>query len=367
MAATTPLFKVFMPPTVRHAMEETLYSGFIAEGDKVKAFQETVSSYLDCPHVVMTNACTMALTISFRLAGVGPGDEVISTPLTCIASNMPLVQLGAKPVWADVDPHTGMMDPTQIEALITERTKAILVLHKEGDLARLDEIIAIARRRDLKVIEDAAHALGAQYKGKRVGSHGDYVCFSLQAIKHITTGDGGILVCRNPEDQQRARAMKWFGIDRENRNTKNPWEADISDWGFKGNMTDISATIGLEQMNHLDEIVGKFNHNGRSYTDSLSQCAGATMIQRDPENFSTYWAYSMLAENRDQLVEKLNNEGVAAGPIHLRNDMYSIFKSSQRDLPNCGDFSARELCLPCGWWVTDEERERICRIIASGW
>ena len=356
-----------MPPTVREALEETLYSGFIAEGDKVKAFQEAIAEYLGCPHVVMTSSCTMALTISFRLAGVERGDEVISTPLTCIASNMPLSQLGARPVWADVDPQTGMMDPGRIEDLITERTRAILVLHKEGDLARMDEILAIARRHNIKVIEDAAHALGARYKGQKVGSHGDYVCFSLQAVKHITTGDGGILVCRNPEDQQRARAMKWFGIDRENRNTKNPWEADIKDWGFKGNMTDIAATIGLEQMKHLDDLVAKFNHNGQAYTNSLGQCAGLTMIHRDPENFSTYWAYTLLAQNRDQLIEKLNGEGVAAGPIHLRNDTYSLFESSRRDLPHTSHFGAHELCLPCGWWVTDDERERICRIIAEGW
>ena len=161
--------------------------------------------------------------------------------------------------------------------------------------------------------------------------------------------------------------MKWFGIDRENRNTKNPWEADIKDWGFKGNMTDIAATIGLEQMKHLDDLVGKFNHNGQAYTNSLSQCAGLTMIHRDPENFSTYWAYTLLAQNRDQLIEKLNAEGVAAGPIHLRNDSYSLFESSRRDLPHTSHFGAHELCLPCGWWVTDDERERICRIIAEGW
>jgi len=364
---TTPLFKVFMPQSVIPAIEKTLFSGYIAEGEKVAQLRKIISEYLGNPRTVLTNSCTMALTIAYRLSNVGPGDEVISTPLTSVASNEPILSLGAKPVWVDVDPSTGMVDPSAIEDLITERTRAILVLHKEGDPARITKILKIADRYKLKVIEDAAHAFGAKYKGVKIGNHGDFICFSLQAIKHITTGDGGVLVCKSEEDFKRAGRMKWFGVDKENPGSDDPWLADLTDWGYKGNMNDIAATIGIEQMKHIDNILREFNRYGHMYSKFLHGIPGINIIERDPEDFSTFWAYCLLAENRDGLVRKLNENGIGAGQIHPRNDVYSIFATSKRELPNVDYFSERELSLPCGWWVGDEELKRICDVIRSGW
>ncbi|MBN1894421.1 DegT/DnrJ/EryC1/StrS family aminotransferase [bacterium] len=363
----TPLFKVFMPPTVKSSIEETLFSGFLAEGEKVAEFTQLVSQFIHNPQVVMMNSCTMALTIAYQLSGVGPGDEVITTPLTSIATNMPILQLGGKPVWADVDPRTGQSDPSDIEKLITQKTKAIVALHKEGDPAYLDEIHAVAKKYDIRVIEDAAHAFGAKYKGTRIGTHSDFVCFSFQAIKHITTGDGGALCCKSENDYLRARKMKWFGVERENRGTGNIWENDIQDRGYKGNMNDIAAAIGIAQMKHIDEIIEKFNRNGLAYSESLMGTAGITILERNPENFSTFWGYCVLADHKHNLEKKLREQGVAAHQIHPRNDVYSIFKESKRKLPQVDYFCQKELSLPCGWWVDDEERERICSIIQSGW
>lgn len=363
----TPLFKVFMPQSVMGALEETLFSGYIAEGEKVAQLTKLVSDYIGNPRTVLVNSCTTALTMAYRLSGVEPGDEVITTPLTCVASNQPILAFGAVPVWVDVDPKTGMIDPLDIEHLITERTKAVVVLHKEGDPARMDEILAIAKKHDIKVIEDAAHAFGSKYKGVRIGNHGDFVCVSFQAIKHITTGDGGALVCKNEEDYIRARKIKWFGIDRENRGPGNTWEQDIRHWGYKGNMNDIAATIGVEQIKHLDEIIGKFNRNGLLYSELLEGTPGVKLVERNPNNFSTFWAYCLLTEDREGLVKKLNEAGVDAGQIHPRNDVYSIFSASKRELPHVNYFSERELSLPCGWWVAEEELRRICDIIREGW
>ena len=250
-----PLFKVFMPESVIPALQKTLFSGYITEGPKAKEFEILVSKYIENEKCMVVNSCTMALNIAYRLAGVGVGDEVITTPLTSIASNIPILSLGAIPVWVDVDPETGMIDPNDIEHLITEKTKAILVLHKEGDPARLDEIISIAKKYNIKVIEDAAHAFGAEYKGRKIGNHGDFVCFSFQAIKHMTTGDGGVLVCKDAEDYNRARKMKWFGVDKANKGPGNPWYNDVSELGYKGDLNDILATIGIEQMKYVQEII----------------------------------------------------------------------------------------------------------------
>src|SRR3989338_570522 len=247
MKKTIPLFKVFMPNSVGRTVLKTLRSGYIAEGTRVKEFADQVAKFIgNHPYVVPVSSCTMALTIAYELAGIKRGDEVISTPLTCIATNTPLLQLGAKIVWADCEPKTGMVDPKKLGAIITLKTKAIVVLHKDGDLAKMDEILAIARKHKLKVIEDAAHVFGAKYRGRMIGTISDYTCFSFQAIKHVTTGDGGAVVCKNERDYKRARKLKWFGLDKEAPHVhKNIWMDDIDIVGYKGNMNDIAASIGL--------------------------------------------------------------------------------------------------------------------------
>jgi perosamine synthetase len=363
----TPLFKVFMPPTVMEALERTLFSGYIAEGEKTAALAQEIAQYIGNPHTVMMSSCTMALMIAYRLAGVGPGDQVITTPLTSIASNVPIVALGGIPVWADVDPRTGMSDPADIERLITERTKAIMILHKDGDLARLDEILALGAKYEIKVIEDAAHAFGAKYKGLKIGNQGDYICFSFQAIKHITTGDGGALLCKDEADTIKARQMKWFGVDKANRGPGNPWLKDVDVLGYKGDMNSIAATIGLEQMKHVSDIVAKFHHNGMQYSKLLQGIPGIQLLERDPQNYPIFWAYTLLAEQRDALIKKLAENGVSADQIHPRNDVLTVFAQSRRELPNVDDFSHREVSLPCGWWVDEEELSRICEVIRNGW
>ena len=363
----TPLFKVFMPESVAAAMTRTLYSGFLAEGAQVREFARLIGEYTGNPNVVPVSSCTMALTVALRLCGVGPGDEVISTPLTCIATNLPIVQLGAKIVWADCDPADGMTDPAQVEALITPRTKALIVLHKEGDPARLDEFLAIARKHGIKLIEDAAHAFGSRYKGRMIGTHGDYICYSFQAIKHITTGDGGALVCRDPEDVHAARRFKWFGVEREARTGGNTWDIDVTHDGYKGNMNDIAATLGVEQMKHVHEVIGAFHRNGRHFERLLADVPGMTAVRRDPRDESTYWGFCALVENREGFARKMREHGVDARQIHPRNDTLSVFSEFRRPLPGVDFFDPREICLPCGWWVTPEEVERIAGVAKSGW
>ena len=368
MSISTPLFKVYMADSVEAAIKKTLYSGYIAEGENVSRLTQAVSEFIGNPNTILLNSCTSVLTVAFRLAGVGPGTEVISTPLTCVASNVPILELGGIPVWADSDPETGMVNPDDIEHLISERTKAICVLHKEGDPARLDEILSIAKKHNIKVVEDCAHAFGAKYKGVKIGNHGDYACFSFQAIKHMTTGDGGALACKSKEDFSRAKRLKWFGVDRENPEGGNPWLRDVKEWGYKFNMNDIAATIGLENIKHTEKLNACFHRNGVLFTKLLKNIPGVTLIKRDLKNdYSIFWAYCIIVENRGALIEKLAREGVASGQIHPRNDVYSMFSMSKRHLPNVDAFSERELSLPCGWWVDEDEVGRICDIIRRGW
>ena len=336
-----PLFKVFMPENVIEPLEKTLFSGYLTEGSKAAEFTQLVSDFIGNPNTITVNSGTMALNIAYRLCGVECGSEVISTPLTSVASNVPILSLGAKPVWADVEKETGMIDPETIEPLINSKTKAILVLHKEGDLAKMDEILRIAEKYNIKVIEDAAHAFGASYKGKKVGNIGHFTCFSFQAIKQITCADGGALACKSEEDYWKARKLKWFGVDKAAKGPGNPWLKDVPDWGYKGDLNDVLATIGIEQMKYADRIIKKYHHNGKLYEKLLSNIPGVLNVVRAENNYATYWAYTIIVDTRKGLTKKLKEEGIDAMQIHPRNDKWSMFAESKRELPGVDYFNDR--------------------------
>lgn len=367
MKKNIPLFKVFMPENVIKPLEETLYSGYLTEGNKAAQFTKDVSEFIENPFTVTMSSCTMALAIAYRLSGVGVGDEVITTPLTSVASNVPILSLGAKPIWADVEKNTGMIDPNCLENLITEKTKAILVLHKEGDLAKIDEINLIAKRNNIKVIEDSAHAFGASYKGKKVSNTADFSCYSFQAIKQITCADGGALACKSEDDYFMARKMKWFGVDKASKGPGNPWYNDVATWGYKGDLNDVLATLGIEQMKYAKKIISKYHDNGVIFQEKLKNIAGITNISRLENCYSTYWAFTFMAENRDGLIKKLKEKGVDSMQIHPRNDVWSMFKDSKRELPGVDYFDKLELSIPCGWWINDEDINYITKIIKEGW
>lgn len=352
-----------MPPEAQAMMAETLAGGFLAEGEMVKAFATEISRFIGNHRVVPVSSCTMALTIAFKLANVGPDTEVISTPLTCVAGNEPIRMLGGRPVWADVDRSTGMVTAETIEPLITSKTRAIYILHKEGAPAEVENIYALAKAYGLRVVEDAAHAFGAKRRDDRIGAIGDLVCFSFQAIKHITTGDGGALLCGNEDDYQRAKKAKWFGIDRDARAGRDVWHEDIPDWGFKGNMNDVAGTLGLAQIKYIDWILDGFHRNGRRYDEMLRNTPSIGTLRRDPLDYQTYWGYTVLVENRDAVIAALAKADIAASQIHVRNDNYTMFAADRRSLPNTDWFDAREISIPCGWWVDQNDQERIIAVL----
>lgn len=367
MKKPVPLFKVFMPRNILGPLEKTLYSGYLSEGKKALEFEGEIQAFLSNPRTLVMSSCTMALTIAYRLAGVEAGSEVISTPLTSIASNVPILALGGKIVWADVERNTGMLDPLSVRDHITSKTKAILVLHKEGDLAKLDEINMIAKKYGIKVIEDSAHAFGAKYKGKKVGNTSDFACFSFQAIKHISCADGGALACKDPNDYERAKRLKWFGADKHAVREGSPWDCDIKEWGYKGDLNDVLATIGLEQMKHVRDIIQKCNANGKLYQTLLQNIPGVRNLDRIDDCFPTFWGYTLLTEDRQGLIDKLKSHRIDAMQIHPRNDKWSALGNSEQELPNVDYFNNHELSLPSGWWVSEEDIHRISNIIKEGW
>ena len=360
-----PLFKVFLPPReeLMPQLEEVLYSGQISEGRQVIEFEEGFAKWLGCGPCLSFYSGTAALHEALILAGVKPGDEVITSPMTAEPSNMAILHAGAKPVWADVEPDSGNIDPACLKELITEKTRAILVVHYGGIPVRLDSIRMIAGEAGIPVIEDAAHALGASYGKKPIGHHSEYVMFSLQAIKHITTVDGGMLVVRDAGLTPLARKVRWFGIDRHASRT----EVDVDVVGYKYHMNNVNATIGLAQLSHMDFVVNRHRENGRWFDGKLSGIAGLKLCRWDEKADPSYWFYTVLAERRDDLAKALTARGVGNSMCHRRNDLHSIFQKSRRALPGLDLFYDRMLHLPCGWWLTDADREKIEAALRAGW
>ena len=360
-----PLFKVFLAPEtdLMPRLRDVLYSGQISEGGPVYEFEQRFSMFVKLPNVLSFYSGTAALHAALVLAGVHAGDEVISTAMTAEPTNMAILHSGGKVVWADVDPANGNIEAASIASRITSRTRAIMVVHYGGIPASMKAIQAVAARAGLPVIEDAAHALGARYHNRPIGGSSEYTMFSLQAIKHMTTVDGGMLSCRNAADLPRGRALRWFGIDRSVSRT----EVDVKCVGYKYHMNNVNATIGLVQLDHISPIIERHVANGRFFDIALRGIPGLSLCAWDEQAEPSYWFYTVLAERRDDLQQYLSEHGIASSLAHKRNDLHSVFSSSRCELPGLNSFYSKMLHIPCGWWVNDEDKEFIAHTIRRGW
>jgi len=356
-----PLFKVFMADSVKDAVVRVLYSGFVGEGEDVVAFERDLARCLEIDRVLAVNTGTSALHLAYHMAIDGADDaEIITTPVTCTATNTSIVQNGARIVWADVDPVTGSIDPTEIEALITPRTRAIVMVHWGGNPCDIARISEIGRRHGIKVVEDAAHALGSTYDGSPIGRHSDFVVFSFQAIKHVTSVDGGCLVCKDFADHERGRLLRWYGIDRNTTEaTDLRCEIDIAEAGYKFHMNNVAAAIGRENLKMLDWILTRHRDNARFYDAAFRGINSITTVRENPNGTSAAWLYTIHLGNRDEVMRKLLEAGIGASKVHARNDTHSTFKASARPLPNAEAFDRTHLCIPVGWWVSESDRERV--------
>lgn len=360
-----PLVKPFVAPSAEMMpeIEKTLYSGYIAEGEAVYEFERRFGEYIGNPEVLSMNSGTAALHIALILCGAGAGGEVISTAMTAEPTNVAILLSGARVVWADVDAATGLISPESIRDKITPRTRAIMVVHYAGMVCDMERIGAIAREAGIPVIEDAAHALDSRYDGRPVGGNSAYTCFSLQAIKHMTTVDGGFLAMRDAEQMATGRKLRWFGLDKRVPRL----QSDIRFPGYKYHMNNLNATIGLVQMRHVAEVVGRHKANGRWYDTALRGIAGVTLLPYYARTEPSYWLYTMRVERRDDFCRHMEENGVVASPLHMRNDRHSVFAASATELPALDKFCDEFVHIPCGWWVGDEEREKIADIIRKGW
>ncbi|MGH8247095.1 MAG: DegT/DnrJ/EryC1/StrS family aminotransferase [Gammaproteobacteria bacterium] len=360
-----PLFKVHMPESVMEPLRATLMSGYIGQGPRVEQFEHALVRWVGSRQVLTVNSGTSAIHLALRLAGVGRGDEVISSPMTCTATNEPILERGAKIVWADVDPHTGNIDPRDVERKITARTKAVVAVHWGGYPCDLDELNDIGRRHGVRIIEDAAHAFGAEYRGWPIGSHSDFVCFSFQAIKHLTTVDGGCLVCKDPLDDRRGKLLRWYGIDRECDRKDFRCEEDILEHGYKFHMNDVAATIGMEQLKWVGLVLEKHRTNAAFFRNCLESLPGLGLLHYRPDRVSSYWLFTVLVDDRPRFMEEMKQAGIMVSQVHARNDKHTMCRDFVRPLPGLDEFAAHQVSVPVGWWLSEEDREHIVRSIQS--
>ncbi len=359
-----PLIKPYLPSreNLIPKLSEILYSGYISEGEAVYKFENELSRLIGNPYCLSLNSGTAALHISLILIGVNSNDEVISTALTAEPTNTTIALTGAKVVFADIDLNTGLISPESIEKRITSKTKAIMIVHYAGMVCDMDKINSISRKYNIPVIEDAAHAFMSKYNNEYIGNNSRFTCFSFQAIKHLTTVDGGLLCLKNEQDYIRAKKLRWFGLDKKIPRLDN----NITEAGFKYHMNNLNATIGLAQLADINENVMKYIYNGKYYDKNLKN-KDLKLIKYYNNTEPSYWLYTLLVNRRNDFIKKLSENGITSSPLHLRNDRHEIFKSKKQNLPNLDYFYERFVHIPCGWWLGQNDLSKIVNIINNGW
>jgi len=360
-----PLIKTLIPEKdkLMPALEKVLYSGYVAQGEVVEEFERAFENYIGSGHTLSLNSGTAALHIALILAGVKEGDEVISTPLTAEPTNVAIKMVGAKIRWADIDSETGGICPKSVEQNINTKTKAIIFVDYAGIPCDIKSLKAISEKYNLPIIEDAAHALGAKFEGKKTGCHFPFTVFSFQAIKHLTTIDGGALQVQDENLYKIGKKIRWFGLDK----TVSRIENDITIQGYKYHMNNVNACIGLVQLKEIDKIIESYISNGRYLDENLKGIEGLELLNYYPNSEPSYWLYTLKVDNRERLIKKLADNGIMASELHKRNDSHTYLNDYPTLLPNMDSFYSKMLHLPCGWWVTKQDCDKMVSLIKQGW
>ncbi|WP_330321281.1 DegT/DnrJ/EryC1/StrS family aminotransferase [Streptomyces clavifer] len=368
-----PLFKVAMSEKASALVGEVLDSGYIGQGTKVDELEHALAKRLDNPRVLTVSSATAGLHLALHLIATehGRDGEVLATPLTCTATNWPILANGMKIRWVDTDPETLNIDLDDLARKITPTTRAIVLVHWGGypvDLDRLTHILDEAERlhgNRPQVIEDCADAFGATYKNAPLGNHGNIAVYSFQAVKHLTTGDGGLLVLPNDHLLERARLLRWYGIDRNSG--PNPYQNDITEYGFKANMNDINAAIGLANLDIIDTNLAKHRENAAYYDSELANTPDLELTERAPDRNPSFMYYTVKVKNRTAFTQHLKSNGIATSEVHKRNDHYTTTHPYSTHLPNLDTLTHQHISIPVGWWLTPTDLTHISRTIKKGW
>ena len=364
-----PIFAVYISERAIERAMDTLRSGYVGDGPVVREFESKVAKLVGAQHAVAVNSCTSALSLALALLDISPGDEIITTAQTFVATSHVIMAAGARPVYADVQYLTGNIDPSDITNRITPRTKAILLVHWAGYPCDMDEILSIATHHNLPIIEDAAQAFGAEYHSQKIGSISPITCFSFQAVKQLTTVDGGILCIQDGQLAESARRRRWFGIDRIKRKPTLLGEPEwnITEVGYKYHMNDVVASLGTVHLDEFPKIHRRLGDISALYRTELANVPGLTLFESKPDRESAYWTFCVHVERRNDFARAIQSRGIDTSVVHLRIDKNTIFGPKRTDLPNLERLTNTMICLPLHYMLTDEDAKQVIDSVQKGW
>jgi len=376
-----PLFKVFMDKSAIKESNKVLSSGYVTQGPIVENFEEKLKSFFNEDLVTTTNSATSALHLVMHMLktnGLGPEkikvtekkDHILTTPLTCTATNWPILLNNINLRWVDVDQSNCNMDLDDLEEKLNENTKAVLIVHWGGfpiDLNKLEKIQEDFNNKfgfKFVIIEDCAHAFGSKFNDKLIGSFSNISTFSFQAIKHLTSVDGGCVIFNDKADFDRSKLLRWYGIDRNENRKDFRCEADISEIGFKFHMNDVNASIGLANLEPVvNDLLPIHINNGNYYNDKLKNIQGVELMDYTSQSEIPYWIYTIKVENRQEFMKYMDNKNIVTSRVHERNDIHSAVSKYVESLPNLDKLIDEMVCIPVGWWVSEESRDYIVECI----
>jgi perosamine synthetase len=349
-----PLYKPYMPQYLPE-LDAILHSGMLAYGKYGFEFEKKLSAFVGEGKLLSVNSFNSAVLVALQTLGIRSGDEIIASPMACLASNQPFETVGARVVWADVDFMTGTLSPESVQENITPRTKAIFHNHFCGFPGHIDEINAIGRTYDIPIVDDAIEAFGSEYKGKIIGHTGaDVTIFSFQAVRLPTTIDGGALVFKDKTLFEKALQVRDSGIDRkffrDSMGEINP-HYDITLPGFGATMSELNSYIGLQQMNDLDMLLKRQRKNASDWDEKIRESfSDFERLNKREEINPNYWVYGIMVDDKPKALKMFRDAGFYASGVHLPNNFYSVF-GKKKELKGVTSFHSRFLALPCGWWL----------------
>lgn len=352
-----PLFKPYMPQ-LGDKLNEILHSGNLGYGSFGTKFESLISEYIGHENVLTVSTYNQALLIVLSTLNLKPGDEIIASPVSCLASNQPFAVKGMKIIWADVEPDTGSLCVESLRKKISTKTKAIFHNHYCGYLGHIEEVNALGREYGIPVIDDCIEAFGSELNGKKAGNLGtDISVFSFQTVRLPNTIDGGAIVFEDLELFEKAKRIRDYGINRvEFRDELNEIniECDIKLEGYGALMNEVNSFIGVNQMKDLSLLLSQQQKNSNYWFDVLSQNFNEKPLKINSGVKPNFWVFGVLSHNKIKSLKKFREIGFYASGVHINNNIYSVF-GNKENLPGVNDFMQKYLALPCGWWFRPEE------------
>ena len=348
-----PLYKPYMPAFLPE-LDAILHSGALSYGKWAREFEKKLAEYIGVKYVLYTNTYGLAWQVLFRTLGLEPGDEVISTPMSCLQSTMPMAQFGLSTVWADIDSRYGILDPESVRSKITDKTRLIINYHFCGYPGYIDEINALAKEKGIYVIDDCIEAFGAKYKGKRLGNVGTPLSiFSFQTVRLPNTIEGGALVFEDEALFKKAIVIRDLGIDRSafrDQNGEISADCDISIPSVNATPSDVNGYIGCCQMEVIDDLLQKQAENARQWKSRLLDMPSFRGFIERAESLPNYWVCGILSSQKETDMAYFKSNGYMCSSVHLPNSYYSVF--GKQGMPKgVADFYSKFIALPSGWWM----------------